>query len=247
VNGGVTELNTVQTVVEDDILQINRVATSNIAGLTIKNSSDGLHANLLNDAGTWKFSSGASTETNTQLAPIQCTLVNGVNVGTLGSDFTNHKFNTNIHAPVADTKTASDSIWSSFKISQELQTNAQASTIQLNTFKTTEFDPFVTTTNQHIDDTSIHTPLDDSSTASDSLWSSNKIQNKLDLNHQSSTLQLSTFVNNSYTPFVNNTYTPFETATNQHINDADKHREINDAAISATELWSSGRTADYIE
>ena len=151
VNGQSSEIKTVQTVIEDDIIQINRVSTNDISGITIKNTSDGLHANLLNDAGVWKFISGAASENNTtQLTAIECTLVNGVDVDSLRTDFTNHVFDTIIHAPVADTKTSSDSIWSSSKISQELTLNTQASTGELNDFKTNTYDPFVNTTNQSV-------------------------------------------------------------------------------------------------
>jgi len=277
VNGGTTELKTIQLEVEDDILKINRDSSANKSGITIKNQSDGKHSNILNNAGTWSFVSNASTETETNLnlAPIKCGSINSINVQEFFDNFQLHRNDGLYHAPLLDDNVSQESIWSSSKVSQELLTNAQASTSQLNNFVNNTYTPFQNSTNAHISDDDKHREINDVLTSTTALWSSNKINtvltdtnNTLNL-HTSNNLihaeldddQTSqqtlwssdkiqselTLNSNGLTDFIDNTYTPFETSTNNHVANLDLHREINDALVSTTSLWSSDKIQDQID
>jgi len=242
VNGGATELKTTITEVDDPILQINRSNTAVTSGITIKNTDDGKYSSIIKSGNDYYFTENTiSDDTLAPTANILCGNVNNVNISQLNTDYELHRLETSIHAQLDDNSVLNDTIWSSQKISQELKANEDQSNLILNDWITNNFEP-------HINDLSIHRPLDDLQTTTTNLWSASKISTEISANAGA--------IIDDVTPANDKVYSSSKTQNivngvqnnlTTHTTDLNIHRPVSDGLISTTSLWSSQKTANEIQ
>lgn len=262
IDGNASEIKTLQTIIEDDILQINRSGNSAEAGITIKNDSDSKYANILNTNNNWYFTSNSQGDDNIiPLANLNCSTINNVNVQNLQTSVNNHIGDANIHAPINDNFVSNTTLYSSLKVGQLIT-------------------PIQSTLNLHTSNNQIHAELDDLQTSAITLWSSDKVNTELTTLENKDTAQdltiqelrddfdahrLEAIIHselNDAQVSLSNVWSASKISSelknnadesnlllqdwitnnfDPHVNNLSIHRELNDAQTTTTNLWSAGK------
>jgi len=244
VNGNSSEINTIQTYVDDDFLELKTRDPSNLfVGVTTKDNT-GLYSSIYKGSTGWVFTDGGNTEANFPKANLDCKSVQGIDVATFKTTMDTHTSNGSIHRTQNDNTTSSTTLWSSQKTAdeiaasagssgQDLQTHIDDQTVHFEIKDGTILNPIPTTDTHvwsslkteseigkveqvlgdHVLNQDIHQQIDDNQIATDSLWSSNKINTNI------------VFAQSVLQSNIDN-----------HVNNLDLHRVIDDKQITTDSL-----------
>ncbi len=127
------------------------------------------------------------------------------------------------HRMIDDAGTAATVLWSAARIIAQLATKAATGHLHAGTYE-----PANANIQAHIADAGKHRTINDAGTAATDLWSAAQI-----------VAQLATKAASGHNHA--GTYEPANANIQAHIADAGKHRTINDAGTTATDLWSAAQ------